>query len=237
MPRTEVLIQEGTRPRPGVSRRLGRSLARTALALAAVLVVVAQSATLGAVYHVLSRLAYVGFVGWLLRSRKGREVEPRRARERAFTQFRSVASVLMENDAFSFGALVLVTLESFDPLLPALGVRAIGLALIALGVGTKAWAARTLGAKAYYWHDFFVPPETSAGRAVGPYRWLRNPMYTVGYAHAYGVALFFLSWPGLLAALFDQAAMLAFHGLIERPHVNELYGRGVPKVDRTTGAE
>ena len=67
---------------------------------------------------------------------------------------------------------------------------------------------------------------TSPARGLvttGPYRWFRNPMYTVGYAHAYGFALAFLSWPGLLAALCDQVAILVFHLAVERPHVKAVY--------------
>jgi hypothetical protein len=43
-------------------------------------------------------------------------------------------------------------------------------------------------------------------------------MYTVGYLHAYGFALVTGSWLGLLAAAFDQAAILVFHQLVEKPH-------------------
>jgi hypothetical protein len=43
-------------------------------------------------------------------------------------------------------------------------------------------------------------------------------MYTVGYLHIYGFALVTASSLGLLAALFDQVAILAFYRSVEKPH-------------------
>src|SRR5205823_10694441 len=59
---------------------------------------------------------------------------------------------------------------------------------------------------------------------AGPYRWLRNPMYTVGYLQTYGLALLVASLPGLVAAVFSQGAIVAFYRLVERPHYQRLYG-------------
>src|SRR5256885_843703 len=51
-------------------------------------------------------------------------------------------------------------------------------------------------------------PYTTLFRSVpattGPYRFLRNPMYTVGYLQTYGLALLVGSRFGLIMALFDQ---------------------------------
>jgi protein-S-isoprenylcysteine O-methyltransferase Ste14 len=98
----------------------------------------------------------------------------------------------------------------------------IGLVLIVIGLGTKLWAARTLGDDAYYWHNFFVRRDHVPPDPPGPYRYLSNPMYTVGYLHAYGFALLLGSLPGLGLALFDQAAILIFHRLVEQPHYRRL---------------
>ncbi|MGH2668454.1 MAG: methyltransferase, partial [bacterium] len=55
-----------------------------------------------------------------------------------------------------------------------------------------------------------------------PYRFLKNPMYTVGYLQTYGLALLTGSMPGLVAALFAQAAILLFYLLVEKPHFDKL---------------
>ena len=47
-------------------------------------------------------------------------------------------------------------------------------------------------------------------------------MYTVGYLQTYGLALLVGSRFGLITALFDQVAILAFYRLVERPHFTAL---------------
>jgi protein-S-isoprenylcysteine O-methyltransferase Ste14 len=58
----------------------------------------------------------------------------------------------------------------------------------------------------------------------GPYRYFRNPMYTIGNLHLAGLALAAASLPAFAAALFSHAAILAFNYVVERPHVRRLYG-------------
>jgi len=208
----------------GAVRARWVSIACAALPIVPVAALLAlNSVPAAAAYHALSRLAYVGTVGVLLRRRSLRG-GPARRREREFLGFRRTAAALMANDAACFAALALVSAGSFRPALPIPAVIAAAAALVALGIGVKVWAARTLPPGAYYWRDFFVPPGPGPARATGPYRFFADPMYGVGYAHAYGLALGLLSWPGLVAALFDQSAILAFHALVERPHVRSLYG-------------
>jgi len=100
-----------------------------------------------------------------------------------------------------------------------------GALLIAIGFGIKVWAARSLGGEAYYWHNFFADDDPVWSEPVGPYRYLKNPMYTIGYAHAYGAALLLGSRPALLVAVFDQAAILLFHHWVEKPHFERLSRR------------
>src|SRR5207302_9358904 len=92
------------------------------------------------------------------------------------------------------------------------------------GLRVKLSADATLGADGYYWRDFFEREIRPVPTIAGPYRWLRNPMYTVGYLQTYGVALLVASAPGLAAAVFSQGAIVAFYRLVERPHYQRLYG-------------
>lgn len=172
-------------------------------------------------YAVLSRLGYVLYVGVALRrEERSRYFTERDGSEAGFRRFRRVASRVMTNDGVAFVAACVAgwgTLPTGGPIARAVMAGA-GVLLVALGVGSKLWARATLGADAYYWCNFFVEePQVTPARS-GPYRFLRNPMYTVGYAHTYGLALVMASVPGLIAALFDQAAILVFHQLVEKPH-------------------
>lgn len=168
-------------------------------------------------YHIASRLAYVLGVGFTLR-RQDRTgfVTERHGVEAGFQRFRRTAALLMGNDAVSFVVLCVVSANALQIALPRALTLAVGVAFVVVGILTKLWAAATLG-DGYYWRNFFAPadPVPTSG---GPYRWLKNPMYTVGYLPTYGLALVTGSVLGLVAALFDQTAILLFYRLVEKPH-------------------
>lgn len=131
----------------------------------------------------------------------------------------------MYNDGLSFALVCVVTRGTLPVTLDPWIRGAMGAALIAIGVGMKTWAARTVSEGTYYWRNFFDPAETPPLKSLGPYRYLRNPMYTVGNVHMYGIALVTGSWYGFLAAAFDQAAIMIFHVLVEKPHFERLTRR------------
>lgn len=176
-------------------------------------------------YVALSRLAYVLFVGRGLRRQDREQYYTRRfGAEAGFRRFRRMASIAMNHDAVAFIALCVLTRGTLTLPLPPTLVIAAGVALVVIGVGTKVWAARTLGAKAYYWYNFFAPDDARGPVSSGPYRFVSNPMYTIGYLQTFGLALILGSLPGLVAAAFAQAAILAFYRVVEKPHFERLHG-------------
>jgi protein-S-isoprenylcysteine O-methyltransferase Ste14 len=173
-------------------------------------------------YAIASRLAYVVGVGVaLVRQDRSQAFTRRVGVEAGYRRFRRMASVLMNNDAVGLILLSVVTRDTLHLPVGRIVLLAAGGALVVLGGGTKIWAARTLGSEAYHWHNFFAPddrvPEPS-----GPYRFLKDPMYTVGYLQAYGLAIGCASWPGLIASAFAQAGIITFHQLVEKPHFSRL---------------
>jgi protein-S-isoprenylcysteine O-methyltransferase Ste14 len=174
-------------------------------------------------YHLASRLAYVSYI-WVTLGRQDRTgyLTARYGAEPAFRRFRRVAALLMYNDAASFVLLCVVTRHTLRLPVPPVVTLAAGAVLVLVGVAVKAWAAATLGAGAYYWRDFFVPAERPVPATGGPYPFLKNPMYSVGYLPTYGLALVTASLPALIASAVDQAAILAFHRWVEEPHVQEM---------------
>jgi protein-S-isoprenylcysteine O-methyltransferase Ste14 len=181
--------------------------------------------------QIASRLAYVGGVGALLwREDRDQVLRQRLGGEQAFRHFRSIASVIMNNDVVAFLVMVWVTRGTLDVALPVWTLWLVGGALMVFGLQVKFSALRCLGAGGYYWKDFFVPPPSEQPVLKGPYRWLSNPMYTVGYIHAYGFALVLESAHGLVLAGFIHVAILAFYALVEHPHCKTLYGaRGIAR--------
>ena len=169
-------------------------------------------------YHLASRLAYVLYVGLTLhRQDRTAYLTRRYGAEAGFRRFRRAAAFVMANDAVSFGVLCFVSVNTLHVGVPRGLEIAVGAGLALIGIATKVWAAATLG-DGYYWHNFFTPADRIVPKAAGPYRWLKNPMYTVGYLPVYGLALATASVFGLGAALFDQCAILTFYHLVEKPH-------------------
>jgi protein-S-isoprenylcysteine O-methyltransferase Ste14 len=182
---------------------------------------------LAVVFHLLSRLAYVVGVGVALRQQDHHQVFTRKYGVAAgFQRFKRLASPVMVSDAISFVLLCIVTRDSLHSGVARAVIIAAGGVLIVVGIGTKLWARASLGADAYYWHNFFDPGDPAPCKPTGPYRFLQNPMYTVGYLQMYGLALALGSLPGLLLAGFAQAAILVFHQLVELPHYRQLMARG-----------
>jgi protein-S-isoprenylcysteine O-methyltransferase Ste14 len=142
---------------------------------------------------------------------------PIEVRDAAWRRFSNRVSWLMDNDAVAICTLVVATRGTLDVGMKLPVAIAAGVVLCAVGVSVKFWAGAHLPEGSYHWRDFFVPEESHFS-ASGPYRFFANPMYTIGYAHAYGVALAWLSFPGLLAAAFAQATILALNAFVEQPH-------------------
>lgn len=174
-------------------------------------------------YHVVSRLAYgIGVGIALVRQDRYQSFTRRYGVDAGFKKFRRIAAVLMTNDAASFVVLCLLTRQTVHLPVPTPILVGLGLLLCVVGGFTKLWATARLGWEPFFWHNFFVPGNPVMPDPPGPYRFLKNPMYTVGYLHMYGLALALGSLPGLLAAAFDQLAILAFYYWVEKPHYDLL---------------
>ena len=168
------------------------------------------------IYHVASRLTYVIWVGRALQR------EDRPAEE--FARFRRTAALVMNNDAVSFVLMCVLTYGTWPAGTSRLLLAALGSVLVIVGLGMKLWARAAVGADRYYWRDFFGPPAPSDAPVGGPYRYFKNPMYTIGNLHLEGLALMAASPAALAVALFSHAAILVFNHVVERPHVQRLYG-------------
>lgn|GEM_PF-1154657 len=183
----------------------------------ALAVLLANSTALAAAWYGLSRGAYAGSlcVALLDRSRFGAREDPA-AQDVAWLRFRRRISLVMDNDAASFAALAWVTRGTLGGGGPAWLFPAVGVALGVVGLAVKMWATASLPAGAYYWRNFFVHEDRAHVSAAGPYRWLTDPMYSVGYLPLYGLALVTGSSWALGAAAVAQASMLFVVVPVER---------------------
>ena len=175
-------------------------------------------------YHIISRLAYVIGVGVALRRQEQHQAFTRNLdAEAGYRRFRRLAASLMNNDAVSFFIMCVLTRHTIHFPFPHVFV-VIGVILGLAGIAIKRWAAVSLERGSFFWRNFFVPEDYENYNPRGPYRYMRNPMYTIGYIHMYGWALANASLFGLIAAAFDQIAMLTFYYFVEKPHYEQLTG-------------
>lgn len=116
-------------------------------------------------------------------------------------------------------------------------IRGAGLLVAAIGTGVNLWATDIIGIRSYFYGDLYDGDHARADfKAVGPYRYLENPMYGVGQSAGYGAALMALSPVGLAATLLNQLTMYVFNALVERPHVQRvLRAKGALEPQLATG--
>src|SRR5947207_15426058 len=88
-------------------------------------------------YAILSRLAYVVYVGFALRR------EELYGPSGNFRRFRRRAAFVMNHDAIAFVVLCLATRNTFRLPIPIPAPIAVGAALAIFGLGARLWAAAT----------------------------------------------------------------------------------------------
>lgn len=167
--------------------------------------------------HVGFRLAYFFYVGLILRSRHHRQ-ETSRDAYGEWLRFKKKAAFILNVDGLTLGMAAMLSFASLQVPLSFWWTLGIGIVLICSGIGVKVAAYRVVGIKGYYWYNFFCGDDERHYEARGVYKYLDNPMYTLGYLHAVGFAVVCRSSWGLLLAVFDWLVILAFHYYFEGPH-------------------
>src|SRR5262245_21014129 len=184
------------------------------------------------VVFALADATYIVYVTIVIGSLRGGPVRVGEDAERRWQAFRIRTAWLMDVACVSFIALSIVTHDTLPWPWPRWTSIAIALVLGAIGLGTKAWASMVIPRENYFWHDVFFPDEPGHFSRAGPYRWLANPMYTLGYAHTYGLGILTLSLPTFLGAAFAQTLILLFLAFVERP----AHARRIDAAPRVSGA-
>ena len=100
----------------------------------------------------------------------------------------------------------------------------IGFSLIALQIWVSVSIYQSLGEFGWFFGDFFFDQSPKLTYS-GIYRFLNNPERVLGLAGVWGVALITGSRAIFALALLSHVAGLAFIQLVERPHMQKLYGR------------
>lgn len=102
----------------------------------------------------------------------------------------------------------------------------LGAGLIALQVWTSVSIYKSLREFGWFFGDFFFDASSKLTYS-GIYRFLNNPERVLGLAGVWGAALITSSGVIVFLALLSHILSLAFIQLVERPHMQKLYGRSL----------
>lgn len=146
----------------------------------------------------------------------------------AYAIYEAGLGVVFLNQGLSQVAIMKAYDVSFPEAVPAWALLFIGGGCVILGFFWKAWATFLTGLDTYYYRDMFLgrstyKADTEEYVVTGPYRFGSNPMYGIGNLQAYGGALWFGSWQGLVVAGLFQLSIYLFYFLFERPFVVRVY--------------
>jgi len=175
-------------------------------------------------YFIFTLAFYYGGNAAVLRSSLPARAIARLGEERAFKAYETLAGLMFLNQGLGVGCMAALHLPEAEGAVPVPLVLGAGVVLFGIGLLVKLWATLTVGVDAYYFRDMFLGRPLAPASDSGPYRVLRNPMYSLGQLQGYGYALLYVSLPGIVAAGVGHLLIYAFYLFAERPFVRRIYG-------------
>lgn len=174
-------------------------------------------------YFFFTLIFYYGGNTVILKSRLPARAVARLGEVRAFRAYETLVGLMFLNQGLGVGCMSALHVHELEQLLPASLVLGAGVVLFSAGLLVKTWATLIAGVDTYYFRDIFLGRPWSTACGSGPYRFLKNPMYSVGQLQGYGYALLAGSFPGLLAAAAGHVLIYLFYFVAERPFVLQHY--------------
>jgi len=175
-------------------------------------------------YFLFTLAFYYGGNAAVLRSNLPARAISLLGEERAFKAYETLAGLMFLNQGLGVGCMSALHAPVIERAIPAPLVLAAGIMFFVVGLSAKLWATLEVGVDVYYFRDMFLGRPLAPPVVHGPYRFLRNPMYSVGQIQGYGYALLYGSLPGVAAAGAGHLLIYAFYLFAERPFVRRNYG-------------
>jgi len=141
--------------------------------------------------------------------------------ERAWLYFQMILGLMFFNvgTGFYVAALHLQGAFSLSPTL----MWALVIPMFIIGFGIKYWATLVIGIDVYYYKDLFHEKSHGEWTEAGPYKWLGNPMYGIGYLHSYCLGIMLGSEWGLVYAAICHLSIFVFYRIAEKPFIVKTY--------------
>jgi protein-S-isoprenylcysteine O-methyltransferase Ste14 len=175
-------------------------------------------------FFLISTTAYIAFL-YVVLPKQGwrlwliREFGP----EEGFLTYEAILSFLFFINGTSIGYISAAFEKTIPFTIDEDIIQPFAIALFMIGWGIKIWAAKVVGVDIYYWKDMFYGKKISDFVEEGPYKFINNPMYGLGQLQTYATAVWYLSWPGLIAAVINQLAVFSFYHFQEKKFIKRVY--------------
>lgn len=95
----------------------------------------------------------------------------------------------------------------------------------AIGLIVNTWAFILIKRETYYYLDMYYGRFLVPFSKTGPFKWFKNPMYSVGQLPSLGAALAAGSLVGTILTLLNVVSCYLFYYLFERPHIKKVLAK------------
>jgi hypothetical protein len=169
---------------------------------------------------------YIFLFGSFVKNGIGDYLKKRFGETEGFEVYQIITAIMFFQSGMGFGVMINKTeWEWFSYLnIYADIFFIIGGVIVAIGFLVNLWCTLIVGVGVYYYQDLFLGRPVGEFSVQGPYKIFSNPMYGIGQAGGYGTALMYGSLAGVVAILMNQVMMFTFYFLIEKPHIQRVFG-------------